>query len=95
MIWAGTFVSFDLWTRRVQHNRAVHFSLFQETTSLRCFAQWKNAIDGGAYLTLFRSVHQKLHTGMKQVRPREETRNVEPSQRLRLLHKPTRNKRLS
>jgi hypothetical protein len=25
---------------------------------------------------------------MKQVRPREETRNVEPSQRLRLLHKP-------
>jgi hypothetical protein len=32
---------------------------------------------------------------MKQVRPREETRNVEPSQRLRLLHKPTRNKRLS
>jgi hypothetical protein len=25
MIWAGSLVSFDLWTRRVQHNRAVHF----------------------------------------------------------------------
>ena len=30
MIWAGTFVSLDLWTPRVQHNRAVHFSLFQK-----------------------------------------------------------------
>jgi hypothetical protein len=53
MIWAGAFVSFDLWTRRIQHNRAVHFSLFQQTMSLRCFAQWKNAIDRGAYRPSF------------------------------------------